>query len=79
MFSLIRLSLQSDLHIPKQVVSRLWDPDAPVSFQLAPGWTLAGGMRWGDHETTLRLQGAELLTMVSLYYQYPLQQPITRF
>ncbi len=28
------------------------DPDAPISFQLTPGWVLRSGSRWGNHETT---------------------------
>ncbi len=51
------------------------DPEAPVSFTLAPGWKLTGGMRWGDHETTLRFVETPSGITVSLYYQYPLQPP----
>jgi hypothetical protein len=49
------------------------DPDAPVSFQLPPGWGLFSAMRWGSHETTLRLMDQKTHLMVSLYYQFPIQ------
>jgi len=51
------------------------DPDAPVSFQLRPGWTLNDGSRWGDHETTLLFEEIASGITVSLYYQSPLQTP----
>jgi hypothetical protein len=51
------------------------DPDAPVSFRLAPGWNLINGIRWGDHESTLRFVETSSGIIVSLYYQSPLQPP----
>jgi hypothetical protein len=51
------------------------DPEAPVSFQLAPGWNLDRGIRWGDHETTLWFGQAGSRITVALYYQSPLAQP----
>jgi hypothetical protein len=51
------------------------DPDAPVSFQLRPGWTLKDGSRWRDHETTLLFEEIASGITVSLYYQSPLQTP----
>jgi hypothetical protein len=51
------------------------DPDGPVSFQLAPGWNLSRGIRWGDHETTLWFEEAGSHVTVTLYYQSPLQPP----
>jgi len=51
------------------------DPDAPVSFRLPPGWNLINGIRWGDHEITLRFVETPSGIIVSLYYQLPLQPP----
>jgi hypothetical protein len=50
------------------------DPEAPISFQLAPGWALRNGMRWGDHETTLYFVETESEIPTAFYYQHPLQQ-----
>jgi hypothetical protein len=47
------------------------DPKAPVSFQLAPGWSVQNGLRWGNHETTLWFTESGVDTSASLYYQYP--------
>jgi hypothetical protein len=52
------------------------DPDAPVSFQMPGGWSLTGGIRWGNHETTLQLFNSQTATRASVYYQYPIQTAI---
>jgi hypothetical protein len=54
------------------------DPDAPVSFELPPGWTLSSVTRWGNHETTLSFEETSSGITGALYYQYPLQPPFPK-
>jgi hypothetical protein len=51
------------------------DPVAPVSFELPQGWKLTGGVRWGDHETTLQFFDTQSGQWANAYYQYPLTNP----
>jgi hypothetical protein len=59
-----------------QGVTTVQDPSAPVSFQLPAGWILVGGVRWGNHETTLSVLDTASGTTASVYYQYPIQSVI---
>ena len=58
-----------------QAGTLIQDPAAPISFQLAPGWSLKNGIRWGDHESTLWFVEAASGITVALYYQSPLHPP----
>jgi hypothetical protein len=46
------------------------DPDAPVSFHLAPGWTLTHTVRGSDHYTRLEFAETASNADAQLYY-YP--------
>lgn len=52
------------------------DPVAPVSLRLAPGWTFKQGIRV-DHQTTkLFFEETDSKAEASLWYEYPLQNPV---
>lgn len=58
-------------------VTLVKDPLAPLSLELPRGWYLENGIRWGDHETTLQFREMKSFLAASLYYQYPLQTPLS--
>lgn len=58
-----------------QGVTLVKDPEAPVSFRLPNGWVLIDGVRWGNHETTLKMKEVYSNLVASFYYQYPLMTP----
>ncbi len=58
-----------------QGITFVKDPEAPVSFRLPNGWVLIEGVRWGDHETTLKIKEVYSNLVVSFYYQFPLMTP----
>jgi len=51
------------------------DPAAPALFELPKGWVLLDGVRWGDHETTLKLKEVYSNIEASFYYQFPVRNP----
>jgi hypothetical protein len=57
-------------------LTTIQDPNASVSFQLPAGWVLTGGVRWGNHETTLSILDTASRTVANVYYQYPIQSTI---
>jgi len=58
-----------------QGVTLVKDPEAPVSFRLPNGWVLLEGVRWGNHETTLKIKEVYSNLVASFYYQFPLLTP----
>ena len=58
-----------------QGVTLVKDPEAPVSFRLPNGWVLLEGVRWGNHETTLKIKEVYSNLVASFYYQFPLMTP----
>jgi hypothetical protein len=70
------IRLADFIHDGEQGSTLVQDPDAPVSFELSPEWILRGGVRWGNHETTLTiLDGVSGIT-ATIYYQYPNQAAV---
>ena len=53
--------------------STIKDPEAPVSLKLPAGWNLVSASRSGNHETTLMFLDQTTHRVLSLNYQFPIQ------